>query len=112
MRSPWNGGITSLRRLRWGCPSSTITDWLPRNGTSDAAIFPACMSSPWLAKTSRTCSGFERITMRGVDTSFTVKVSPKRARHSFIKPSGSRIQRCSRRTVGIDGPGGRLMRRR
>ena len=76
IRSPWNGGSSSLRWDMWRSSSSSSTELWPSSGSRIALASPACSSRGSPLNTCWTSSGLVSITQSPSWAMRTVKLSP------------------------------------
>ena len=92
MRSPWNGGSSSLRWRMCSAPSSSSTDRSPTTGPSTALASPARNCSGEPRKTCFTRSGWNTITKPGSNSDRKVTTSPYLRRLRSIHGTGAKMK--------------------
>src|ERR1044072_4895775 len=106
---PWNGGASSLRRLRWSAPSSANTEPGPK--ILLRLGFTLGRSSVLARNTCRSSAGSETTTLRPKNGTLISKTAPKRLtpfRMAHRRKPANRTPRTGRgrRTAGGRFPAG------
>ncbi len=104
IRSPWNGGVISLRSRWWRSPARRISECRPSSG-STGFVFSGSNVSGGAEKTSRAPSGCPVTRTSPIDGMRTTNGSPRRAWHRSKYPSGSIANAIALAIAGRRGAG-------
>ncbi len=99
IRSPWKGGLISLRSRRWRSPARRMSECLPRSG-STGLTWSGSKASGGAEKISRAPSGWPVISTSPTEGIWTTNGSPRRAAQRWKKPSGSNAMPSAWSTTG------------